>query len=156
MALKDVAQGFKEFIMRGNVIDLAVAVVIGAAFTAVVKSISDFIINPLLAVFGGVDAKGFGFQITGNAATFVDIGAVITAVIQFLITAAVIYFIIVLPMKKANERRLARKGEPEPEPVLPPEPNIVLLEEIRDLLKAGVSGVTPPAKPTEGTNPPVV
>lgn len=137
--MKEILKGFRDFLMRGNVIELAVAVVIGAAFTAVVKAFSDFIINPLLAVFGGVNAAGFGFRITDNPKTFIDIGAVITASIQFVITAAVVYFIVVLPMKKAQERVQERlkKGEPEPESVLPPEPQIVLLTEIRDLLASG-------------------
>lgn len=147
-SLKNMFEGFKQFVMRGNVVELAVAVVIGAAFGAVVKSFTDYVINPLLAVFGGVDAAGFGFQITSNPKTFVDVGAVISAALQFLITAAVVYFLIVAPMRKANEgvRKLATSGaqaQPEPEPEPAPEPNIVLLEEIRDLLKAGIGGATP-------------
>lgn len=133
--MKEILRGFRDFLMRGNVIDLAVAVVIGAAFTAVVKSFSDFIINPLIAVFGGINAAGFGFQLTDNPKTFIDIGAVITASIQFVITAGVVYFIVVMPMKRAQER--LKRGVPEPESVIPPEPQIVLLTEIRDLLKPG-------------------
>jgi large conductance mechanosensitive channel len=146
---KNMFEGFKQFIMRGNVVELAVAVAIGAAFTAVVKSFTDFIINPLVAVFGGINAAGLGFRIDpDNAKTFVDIGAVITAILQFLITAAVIYFIIVAPMKKANDRLKARK--PEPEPLLPPEPDIALLEEIRDLLKSGLGAVAQESRPDDG------
>ena len=70
--------GFKEFVMRGNVIDLAVAVVMGTAVTALVTSFTDAVINPLLAAVGGSDSLGFGFTIvSGNDATFVNIGAVI-------------------------------------------------------------------------------
>lgn len=145
MALKDVAEGFKNFIMRGNVVDLAVAVVIGAAFTAVVTAFSKDIVNPLLAVFGGANADGLGFQITDNPATFVNIGAVITAVIQFLITAAVVYFLVVLPMKKANDAIAARtrKGKEDEKAVPVPEQQLALLEEIRDLLAKGSAGGAP-------------
>lgn len=121
-------QGFKEFIMRGNVIDLAVAVVVGAAFAAVVKSFADYIINPILAAFGGVDAAGLGFQLTDNPNTFIDLGAVITAIITFLITMAVVYFIFVLPMNKMRERT----AKPTTEEAAASE--VELLTEIRDLL----------------------
>ena len=125
-------QGFKEFIMRGNVIDLAVGVVIGAAFTAVVTAFSDNIINPLVAALGGADFGGLGFRVVpGNEATFVDFGAVITAIINFLLIAAVIYFLLVAPMNKLDEAQKRRKGiDPdEPEPT-----DTELLTEIRDLL----------------------
>jgi len=121
-------QGFKEFVMRGNVIDLAVAVVVGAAFAAVVKGFSDYIINPILAAFGGGDAAGLGFQLTDNPSTFVDLGAVITAIITFLITMAVVYFVFVLPMNKIRERT----AQPTPEEAAATE--VELLTEIRDLL----------------------
>ena len=123
-------QGFKDFIMRGNVIELAVGVVIGAAFTAVVTAFSDSIINPLLAALGGVDYSGLGFFVReGNEATFVDFGAVITAIINFLLIAAVIYFLLVAPMNKLDETQKRRKGiDPEePEPT-----DTELLAEIRD------------------------
>ncbi len=79
-------QGFKDFIMRGNVIELSTAVIVGSAFTAIVTSISDHIINPLIASFGSADVSGFGFYLDAdNDATFLDFGAVITSVINFLI-----------------------------------------------------------------------
>jgi large conductance mechanosensitive channel len=125
-------QGFKNFIMRGNVVDLAVAVVIGAAFTAVVASFTSNIINPLIAAAGGGSVNGLGFQlVSGNPKTVVDIGAVLTAIINFLIVAAVVYFLVVAPMNLLAERR--KRGE-EPEPQAPAE-DIVLLQEIRDLLR---------------------
>lgn len=126
-------KGFRDFILRGNVVELAVAVVIGGAFTALVAVFGESIINPLLAVFGGPDATGWGFQIlAGNEATFVDIGAVITAAITFLLTAAVVYFLVVVPMNKLADRRKAQLDlEPEPEEV---PADIALLTEIRDLL----------------------
>ena len=132
-------KGFKEFIMRGNVIDLAVGVVIGAAFTAVVTAFSDKIINPLIASLGGADFSGLGIHIIeGNDATFVDFGALITAFINFLLIAAVVYFCIVAPMNKLDEAQKRRKGiDPEAEDPTEQE----LLAEIRDLL-AGQNGAT--------------
>ena len=128
-------KGFKDFIMRGNVVDLAVAVVIGTTFTAVVTSVTNNIINPLIAVVGGRNVHGLGFQIlSGNPKTVVDFGAVITAIINFLIVAAVVYFLVVTPMNLLAERR--KRGE-EPEPQAPAE-DIVLLQEIRDLLRQRV------------------
>jgi large conductance mechanosensitive channel len=125
-------QGFKNFIMRGNVVDLAVAVVIGAAFAQVVTSFTNSLINPLVAAFGGGNPHGLGFQlVSGNPKTVLDFGAFITAVINFLIVAAVVYFLVVTPMNLLAERR--RRGE-EPEPTAPAE-DIVLLQEIRDLLR---------------------
>jgi large conductance mechanosensitive channel len=127
-----VIQGFKNFIMRGNVVDLAVAVVIGAAFTTVVTSFTSNIINPLIAAFGGTNVNGLAWQIIGsNGKTVMDFGAVITAIINFVIVAAVVYFLVVTPMNLLAERR--KRGE-EPEPQAPAE-DIVLLQEIRDLLR---------------------
>ncbi|MCK7638123.1 large conductance mechanosensitive channel protein MscL [Corynebacterium pygosceleis] len=126
--------GFKNFIMRGNVVDLAVAVVIGAAFTSIVTAFTDNLINPILAVFGGADYAGLGFYLrSGNDATFVDIGAIITAAINFLIIAAVIYFVLVAPMNRVKEMQAARAGQEEEETPAPVE--VELLTEIRDLLK---------------------
>ena len=77
-------KGFRDFILRGNVIELAIAVVIGSAFTALVGAFTANIINPVIASAGGVDAAGWGFPIRpGNDATFVDVGAVLTAIITF-------------------------------------------------------------------------
>lgn len=133
-------QGFKEFIMRGNVIDLAVGVVIGAAFTAVVTAFSDNIINPMISALGGAEISGLGFHvIPGNEATFVDFGALLTAFINFLLIAAVVYFFIVAPMNKLDEAQKRRKGiDPEAEDPTETE----LLSEIRDLL-AGQPGQAP-------------
>jgi large conductance mechanosensitive channel len=124
-------KGFKDFITRGNVIDLAVAVVIGSAFAAVVATVVSAVIEPVLAALGGVDAPGWGFYLReDNPATFVDIGAIVSAVIVFLVTAAVVYVILVLPMNKLAELR-AKGAEPEPEA---PAEDVVVLREIRDLL----------------------
>ncbi|BCW60853.1 large conductance mechanosensitive channel [Paenarthrobacter nicotinovorans] len=128
-------KGFKDFILRGNVIELAIAVVIGSAFTALVAAFTNNIINPVIAAAGGMNADGLGFRIwQDNPATFINFGAVLTALVTFLITAAVVYFIFVAPMNKINslvKDRLSTE-EPEEEP-LPAD--TALLAEIRDLLK---------------------
>jgi large conductance mechanosensitive channel len=140
-----VIKGFKDFILRGNVIDLAVAVVIGAAFGAIVTAFTGSIIKPLIAAVGGADSPGLGFTLrSGNVNTFVDFGAVITAAINFLIVAAVVYFILVLPMNKLKERR---KSGVEAGPAEPTD--VELLIEIRDLLAAG-SGSGSGPRPTPG------
>lgn len=130
-------KGFKDFILRGNVIDLAVAVVIGAAFGAIVTAFTSAIINPLVAAAGGADSPGLGFQLRtgGGETTFVNFGLVITAAINFLIVAAVVYFILVLPMNKLKERRERgiEKGPSEPT-------DVELLKEIRDLLAGQAAG----------------
>lgn len=119
-------QGFKDFIMRGNVVELAVAVVVGSAFAAVVNKVVENLINPILAAVGGADASGLGFHLReGNPATFMDFGAIITALLTFLITAAVVYFVFVLPMNTFNERRGVVAAQTDSE----------VLAEIRDLLK---------------------
>ncbi len=125
-------KGFKDFLMRGNVIDLAVAVIIGAAFTTIVTSFTDGLIKPLINSAGGSNAAdGLGFRIiTGNPSTFVDIGGVLNAVINFVIVAAIVYFVIVLPVKHIQERR--KRGQ-EPGPAEPTD--VELLTEIRDLLR---------------------
>ena len=124
-------KGFKEFIMRGNVVDLAVAVVIGAAFAAIVDTVVSSIITPLLNATGGVDSEGLGFHIvSGQSDTFVDLSAIINAIVVFLITAAVVYLIFVVPMNRLQQRR-ARGQEPEPEA---PAEDVLLLQEIRALL----------------------
>ncbi|MEH6242057.1 large conductance mechanosensitive channel protein MscL [Corynebacterium pseudotuberculosis] len=133
-------KGFKDFILRGNVVELAVAVVIGTAFTAIVTAFTNHLINPLIASLGGADVSGLGFHIrSGNEATFLDFGAVITAAINFLIIAAVVYFILVAPMNKLNEMAARRKGIQE-EKEAPVSIEAELLEEIRDLLKTQRNG----------------
>ena len=124
-------KGFKDFIMRGNVIDLAVGVVIGSAFTAIVTAFSENIINPLINVVGGSEF-GFGFNlIAGNDATRLNFGALLTAIINFLLIAAVVYFLIVAPMNKLDGLQKRRRGISEDEPA---PTDTELLTEIRDLL----------------------
>lgn len=125
-------KGFREFILRGNVVDLAVGVVIGAAFTAIVTALTDNFVYPLIAVFGDPEVGGLAFQLRpGNEATTIDLSAIITAAINFLLVAAVIYFFIVMPMNKFSEAQKRRQGVEE-ETIDPTETE--LLAEIRDLL----------------------
>lgn len=136
-------KGFKEFILRGNVIDLAVAVVIGAAFTSVVNAVVASIITPLISIFWKPDANGaIGFPVPdlyGGEVTF-PIGDLINAIIGFLAVAVVVYFVFVFPMNTWKERAAARAGvdaTPD-EPQLPTEQE--LLVQIRDLLETQQAG----------------
>lgn len=143
-------QGFKDFIMRGNVIDLAVAVVIGGAFTAVVNAIVASIINPIIALFYMPDENGnIGPTFTGihgEEVTF-PLGDLITALISFLAVALVVYFVFVVPMNKFKERQAAKAGVVEGEEPLPTEAE--LLVQIRDLLEqnAAAGGTAPGTVP---------
>lgn len=121
-------KGFRDFVLRGNVVELAVAVAIGTAFTLVVTQFSNSFIKPLVALVGGGGAEGGTFEINGQ--TF-DWGAFVNAAIFFVITAAVIYFLIVALMNTLEERR--KRGQ-APEDVPPTQEE--LLTEIRDLLRA--------------------
>jgi large conductance mechanosensitive channel len=129
-------KGFKEFIMRGNVVDLAVAVVIGAAFTAVVNALVADIITPLIAAIGGKpDFSQLYFTINGSKFLY---GSFINAIISFLIVAAAIYFLVVLPLNTLAERRAARLAAGQPTGEAPQEKpeDVIVLEQIRDLLQA--------------------
>ena len=133
---------FKEFISRGNVVDLAVGVIIGAAFGNIVTSLVNNIFTPLIGiVFGGVDFSGLSLTI-GDAN--IMYGAFIQSVFDFLITA-ICLFIVVKIMNKFNSdlHKIGKKGKKneEEKEVLPPKPaDILLLEEIRDLLKENKKG----------------
>ena len=136
-------EGFKKFIMRGNVIELAVAVIIGGAFTAIVTAFTSGIIEPLLAAVGGSPEFGLGFHLReGNPATFVNIGGILTAIFNFLIIAGVIYFLMIMPMNKLAEMNARRKGI-EPEEAAATETE--LLAEIRDLLAEQRGGNAEPS-----------
>jgi large conductance mechanosensitive channel len=122
---------FREFLLRGNVVDLAIAVVLGAAFGAVVTSFVDDILMQVIAMIGGQpDFSGLSFTI--NDAEF-RYGAFLNTVIAFVIISAAIFFLVVKPINALMARRKAGL-EPEPEAV--PE-DVVLLGEIRDLLRDG-------------------
>jgi large conductance mechanosensitive channel len=123
-------KGFKDFLMRGNVVDLAVAVVIGAAFGAVVSGLLKGLINPLIAaVAGKTDLAQVG-TFTLHRADF-SIGLFLAPLVNFLIIGSAIYFIVVLPLNKLAERR-ARGVEPETKA---PSEEVALLTEIRDSLR---------------------
>lgn len=123
-------QGFKEFILRGNVIDLAVAVVIGAAFTAIVNVLVEQLINPLIGLLFNADSLSTALVVTVGSATF-GFGAILAAIIQFLAVALVVYFAFVFPMNKMKERQAAKAGIVE-ETILSEQE---LLVQIRDLLQ---------------------
>lgn len=135
-------KGFKEFIMRGNVIELATAVIMGNAFTAIVNAIVDGIFTPLIAALFNADDIKDAVLTVGNV--HFGIGQVIAATINFLLIALVVYFAIIFPMNKLNEKMYVRKHGH-----LPPEDEAAaseteLLTEIRDLLATG--GTTRPAQ----------
>jgi len=131
-------KGFKDFVFRGNIIDLAVAFVIATAFAAVVNTFVGAIVKPIINAFPGSGVNGWGFSLRGGQLkekTFIDISTLINALIVFGLTAAVIYFILVVPNQKLRERR----GEAPTPPT-----DVDILTEIRDLLRAQQSGQTAP------------
>lgn len=94
--------GFKKFLFRGNLVDLAVAFVVGAAFSSLVKDFVTSFIGPLLALFGGKpDFTEMAFKINGTPFPY---GIFLTSAVSFLITAAIVYFLVVLPVSKLLER----------------------------------------------------
>jgi large conductance mechanosensitive channel len=137
-------QGFKAFLMRGNVVDLAVAVVIGAAFTNIVNSVVKGVINPLVGAFGTQDLDSYSSCLkgpctgTGDAATGVRIlwGSVLGSTLQFVITAAVVYFLMVLPMARYLARVEARRKAKEGTREIVEISELEVLKEIRDELVA--------------------
>lgn len=123
-------KGFKDFLFRGNIVDLAVAVVIGTAFTALVGSFTKSFLEPLIGLIGGGGVDGGTFTANGQVFSW---GAFVNAIITFVLTAAVVYFIVVLPMKKILER--AKRDDPAAADA-PAITDTQLLTEIRDLLSA--------------------
>lgn len=123
-----VLKGFRDFLFRGNVIDLAVAVVIGAAFTAVVNAFAADFLTPLIGLAGGGGRLGGALVLHGQTFRW---GHFVSQLITFGMTAAVVYFVVVLPMHTLLERR--RRGI-VPDPAQPTQ--IELLVEIRDLLRS--------------------
>jgi large conductance mechanosensitive channel len=103
--------GFKKFLLRGNVVDLAVGVVIGAAFGSVVQAIVKDILNPIISAFGGVNDVA-QLSLTLGRVTF-PVGDLLNAVITFLLVALVVYFVVVLPVNKLMDRY---KPQPQPAP----------------------------------------
>ena len=119
-------KGFKDFLMRGNIVDLAVAVVIGVAFNAVIAAFANDFIGGIIGIIGGSpDFGNAGFTINGSKVVY---GSTITALISFVIVAAAIYYFVVVPMKAIA----ARRGVEEETPA--PSDETVILTEIRDLI----------------------
>lgn len=124
-------QGFKTFLMRGNVIDLAVAVVIGAAFGAVVTALVEGLITPLIAAT--TPTGDIAKAVIEIGAWHIAWGSIVAAIINFLAVAFVVYFALVVPMNKLKERQAAKAGITEEEAALS---EADLLVQIRDLLAA--------------------
>ncbi|MFI1732128.1 large conductance mechanosensitive channel protein MscL [Streptomyces acidicola] len=137
-------EGFKAFLMRGNVVDLAVAVVIGAAFTNIVNSVVKGVINPLVGAVGTKNLDHYSYCLkdpctgSGDAATGIRImwGSVLGATLSFVITAAVVYFLMVLPMAKYLSRLEARRKAKEGTQEVIEVTELEVLKEIRDALVA--------------------
>ncbi|MFF1281014.1 large conductance mechanosensitive channel protein MscL [Streptomyces sp. NPDC058299] len=138
--------GFKAFLMRGNVVDLAVAVVIGAAFTNIVNAVVKGIINPLVGAIGTQNLDNYssclkapcGRSANGTANSGVQIlwGSVLGATLTFVTTAAVVYFLMVLPMSKYLARQAARRAAREGTKEVVQVSELEVLKEIRDALVA--------------------
>lgn len=122
-------QGFKEFISKGNVLDLAVAVIIGASFTPIVKSVTDVIMGIIGAVVGQPNFDSV-LQFSINSSDPIQPGTIITAIVNFLLVAFALYFAIVVPMNALKKRR----AKEEAEKVEEISKEVKLLGEIRDLL----------------------
>jgi large conductance mechanosensitive channel len=127
--MRSVLAEFREFVLRGNLVDLAVAVVVGAAFGALVASFVADVVTPLIAAIGGKpDFSDLSFTINRSQFRY---GSFINALISFLIIAGVVFFLVVKPVNAL----LARNKRDDEEPAAPT-PDVALLTEIRDLLKA--------------------
>lgn len=123
--------GFKKFILKGNVIDLAVAVIIGAAFSSVVDALVKSVMMPLISLLVG-EPNFDNFLAFGD----VRFGVLLTAVVNFLLVAAAIYFVIVVPMNHMIERRNRKLGiNQDVKEEAAEDPQIALLTEIRDALQ---------------------
>jgi len=128
--VRSVLAEFREFVLRGNLVDLAIAVVVGAAFGALVTSAVENLVTPLIAAVGGEpDFSRLSFTINGSRFGY---GAFLNALLSFVVIAAVVFFGVVKPVN-ALLARLKRDEREEPEA---PAPDVALLTEIRDLLKA--------------------
>ena len=124
-------KGFKEFIAQGNALELAVAVIIGGAFKPIVDAITKVIMTIIGQLIGQPNFDSVGqFKITASATEYVQPGTIVTALVNFLLVAAAVYFAIVLPMNKLKERLAKQKAADEANEVT----DVELLTEIRDLL----------------------
>ena len=130
-------KGFKEFILRGNVIDLAVAVVIGAAFTGIVNAIVGSVFNPAIGALFDAESLATALPVaiptTSGGEAVLYFGAVIAAVIQFILVAVVVYFALIVPINYLKRVSFRKKDEEKKDDAAPPT-ELELLAEIRDLL----------------------
>lgn len=149
-------KGFKAFLLRGNVVELAVAVVVGAAFSKIVDAFVKGVINPVIGAIGTQNLDSYTWCINSPCSVSGGVvkdgvailwGSVLGAALTFLITAAVVYFLLILPMNKLNERRKSGKEE------VPAQTEVDLLVEIRDLLAREAAGRGPsvPSQDHSGT-----
>lgn len=131
--LKSILGEFKEFIAQGNVLDMAVGLIVGNAFTAIVTSLVDDILMPVIGmILAGIDFSSLGITIPWGNEPFIAIGNFLNAIITFLLTAICVFLVV----KFINMFRRKKKEEPEPEPAPEVSKEEELLTEIRDLLKA--------------------
>jgi large conductance mechanosensitive channel len=138
--VRSVLGEFREFVLRGNLVDLAIAVVVGAAFGALVASAVENLVTPLIAAVGGEpDFSRLSFTINDSRFGY---GAFLNALLSFLVIAAVVFFGVVKPVNALLARTKREDAEPEA-----PAPDVALLTEIRDLLKASGASAGGPAAP---------
>lgn len=137
-------KGFKEFLARGNIVDLSVAVVIGTAFTGLITKFTESIVQPLISRIGAGGEAEYGILRIGiGGGQTIDLNVLLSAAINFLLIAAVVYFLVVMPYN-----RLRKKGEVEQAR----DTELTLLTEIRDIL-AQTNGSAGPAGPGAGPSP---
>lgn len=135
-------KGFKEFLARGNIVDLAVAVVIGTAFTGLVTKFTDAIIQPLINRIGAGKEASYGIlQISIGGGQTIDLNVLLSAFINFVLVAAVVYFLVVLPYNKLRTKDTAESAEDK---------QVRLLTEIRDAV-GGKDTSSGAAKATDST-----
>lgn len=126
---------FKAFIMRGNVVDLAVGIIIGAAFKSVVDSLVNDVITPVIGAIGGQDFGSLSIHLKDDA--FIRYGAFLNALISFLLVAAAVFFFVVKPLNVLAARR--KRGDAAEEDTPAPSDEALILAEIRDLLRTQAS-----------------
>lgn len=135
--MENLLKEFRAFLTRGNIVDLAVAVVIGIAFGAVVTAVVDGIINPIVGLVGGKNLDQYVITLDenddGSGGVFLAWGHVLSEAINFVLVAAAVFFLVVKPMNMLQARR--RQGEESAEATPAPSDEAVLLSEIRDLLR---------------------
>lgn len=138
-------KGFKDFLARGNIVDLSVAVVIGTAFTGLVTSFTNSVIEPLITRVGAGGESNYGIlRIDIGAGQTIDLNILLSALINFILVAAVVYFLVVLPYKKLRERGQVEQAQ---------DTELSLLTEIRNLLAEGSGSPKSTAGPGTGPSP---